>query len=61
MENLPTSAAGAHASPVVSVTASNEVQQAVHLKKQLVAKVTEDPEGASRLIQNWVRESERKA
>jgi flagellar M-ring protein FliF len=35
-----------------------EVQQSVTLKKQLVNKVKEDPEGASRLIQNWLRESE---
>jgi len=32
-----------------------EVQQSVILKKQLVKKVKEDPEGASRLIQNWMR------
>jgi len=38
----------------------NEVQQAVALKKQLATKVKEDPEAASRLIQNWIRESERK-
>jgi flagellar M-ring protein FliF len=35
-----------------------EVQQAVLLKKQLVSKVKENPESASRLIQNWLRESE---
>jgi len=34
------------------------VQQAVNLKKQLVARVKEDPEGASRLIQNWIRAEE---
>ncbi|MGH9741842.1 MAG: hypothetical protein ACRD51_05760, partial [Candidatus Acidiferrum sp.] len=35
-----------------------EVQQAVLLKKQLTNKVKEDPESASRVIQNWIRESE---
>ncbi len=37
---------------------AGEVQQAVLLKKQLTTKVKEDPETASRLIQNWIRESE---
>jgi flagellar M-ring protein FliF len=37
---------------------AGEVQQAVLLKKQLMTKVKEDPETASRLIQNWIRESE---
>jgi len=32
-----------------------EVQHSVTLKKQLVKKVKEDPEAASRLIQNWMR------
>src|ERR1700676_14841 len=35
-----------------------EVQQSVALKKQLVSRVKDDPEGASRLIQNWLREAE---
>jgi flagellar M-ring protein FliF len=39
-------------------SATAEVQQTVTLKKQLVSKVKSDPEGASRLIQNWLRESE---
>jgi flagellar M-ring protein FliF len=38
--------------------ASPGTQHAVALKKQIVNKVKEDPESASRLIQNWVRESE---
>jgi flagellar M-ring protein FliF len=33
---------------------SSEVQRAVSLKKQIVAKVKEDPEVASRLIKNWI-------
>lgn len=37
---------------------TGEVQQAVLLKKQLIGKVKEDPETASRLIQNWIHESE---
>lgn len=41
-------------------TVSTEVQQAVALKKQIVSKVKEDPESASRLIQNWMREGDRK-
>jgi flagellar M-ring protein FliF len=47
--------------PAGDGTLNPDVQQAVTLKKQLVAKVKEDPEGASRLIQNWIRESEGKA
>jgi flagellar biosynthesis/type III secretory pathway M-ring protein FliF/YscJ len=35
-----------------------EVQQTVLLKKQLVNKVKEDPEGTSQLIQNWIQETE---
>jgi flagellar M-ring protein FliF len=35
---------------------TQEVQQAVALKKQLVTQVKDDPEGASRLIQNWLRQ-----
>jgi flagellar M-ring protein FliF len=38
--------------------ALGDVQQAISLKKQLVTKVKEDPQGASRLIQTWLRESE---
>jgi flagellar M-ring protein FliF len=41
--------------------ASVDVQHAVNLKNHLASRVKEDPEGASRLIQNWIRESERKA
>jgi flagellar M-ring protein FliF len=37
---------------------SAETQHAVALKKQIVSKVKEDPESASRLIQNWVRQAE---
>ncbi len=44
--------------PGQSAGVSSGVQQTVTLKKQLVSKVKEDPEGASRLIQNWLRESE---
>src|SRR5882724_2345124 len=44
----------------LSVTGENaptqEVQQAVALKKQLITQVKDDPEGASRLIQNWLRQ-----
>lgn len=38
--------------------ASPEVEAAVLLKKRLVDKVKGDPQGASRLIQNWLRQSE---
>jgi flagellar M-ring protein FliF len=38
--------------------ASPEVEAAVLLKKKLVNKVKGDPQGASRLIQNWLRQSE---
>jgi flagellar M-ring protein FliF len=38
-----------------------DTRQAVALKKQLATKIKEDPESASRLIQNWMRESEKKA
>ena len=37
---------------------AGEVQQAVLLKKQLVNKIKEDPEGTSQLIQNWIQETE---
>lgn len=39
---------------------TSSVRQAVALKKQLMAKVKEDPESASRLIQNWVKEQSEK-
>jgi flagellar M-ring protein FliF len=35
-----------------------EVKRAVVLKKQLVEKIKKNPEAASRLIQNWLRQSE---
>ena len=38
--------------------AASEVHQAVALKKQLVGRVKEDPQAASRLIQNWLRQGE---
>jgi flagellar M-ring protein FliF len=44
--------------PGLSAGVTADVQNAVTLKKQLVGKVREDPQGASRLIQNWLRESE---
>jgi flagellar M-ring protein FliF len=37
---------------------NTEVKRTVVLKKQLVEKIKKNPEGASRLIQNWVRQSE---
>ncbi|HUI75463.1 MAG TPA: flagellar basal-body MS-ring/collar protein FliF [Candidatus Acidoferrum sp.] len=40
---------------------SPELRQAVALKKELAAKVKEDPESASRLIQNWMRETEKQS
>ena len=57
-ESADAERAGGH---LPAITAKNEleitagVQHAVALKKQLVAKVKEDPDAASRLIQNWVR------
>ena len=57
-ESADAERAGGH---LPAITAKNEleitagVQHAVVLKKQLVAKVKEDPDAASRLIQNWVR------
>ena len=44
-----------------SAGGSGDTRQAVALKKQLATKIKEDPESASRLIQNWMRESEKKA
>jgi len=43
--------------PDSSNGAPSEVVNAVTLKKQLASRVKEDPEGASRLIQNWIRGS----
>ena len=37
---------------------SSEVEEAISLKKKLALKVKSDPQGASRLIQNWLRKSE---
>lgn len=37
---------------------SPEVSQAIHLKRELVKKIKSDPQAASRLVENWVRESE---
>jgi flagellar M-ring protein FliF len=44
-----------------STAGSPELRQAVALKKELTAKVKEDPESASRLIQNWMREAEKQS
>ena len=59
---LPAGAEGeeaAAARPSVPIEAvSAEVNQTIQLKKELVNKVKSDPESASRLVQNWVRESE---
>ncbi|HTQ60206.1 MAG TPA: flagellar basal-body MS-ring/collar protein FliF [Candidatus Solibacter sp.] len=38
--------------------ATGEVQHALHLKKQLISKVKEDPETASMVIRDWIREPE---
>jgi len=35
-----------------------EVTQTIQLKRDLVNRIKSDPESASRLVQNWVRESE---
>lgn len=40
--------------------ASPEVTQTIHLKRELVNHIKGDPEGASRLVQNWIRESDAK-
>jgi flagellar M-ring protein FliF len=40
---------------------NTEVKRTVVLKKQLVEKIKKNPEAASRLIQNWVRQSEARA
>ena len=38
-----------------------EVKRTVMLKRQLVEKIKGNPEAASRLIQNWIRQSEAQA
>jgi flagellar M-ring protein FliF len=43
---------------ILNADVTPEVSRAIALKKQLVTKVKEDPESASRLIQNWLRETE---
>jgi hypothetical protein len=40
--------------------AGPDVARTIHLKKELVNRIKTDPEGASRLVQNWIRESEAK-
>jgi flagellar M-ring protein FliF len=40
---------------------STEVKRTVMLKRQLVEKIKGNPEAASRLIQNWIRQSETQA
>jgi flagellar M-ring protein FliF len=42
----------------IGAGASSEVEEAILLKKKLATKVKADPQGASRLIQNWLRKSE---
>ena len=64
--SVPTGAVLAHAHEMVSLPSeaasiSPEVQRAVAIKKELAAKVKQDPESASRLIQNWVGEGGRQA
>jgi flagellar M-ring protein FliF len=50
---------GADAGALEELTDINtEVKRAVLLKRQLVEKVKKNPEAASRLIRNWVRQSE---
>jgi flagellar M-ring protein FliF len=39
---------------------SADVAQTIHLKRELVSRIKNDPESASRLVQNWIRESEAK-
>jgi flagellar M-ring protein FliF len=46
--------------PSADLSGVSDVREAVSLKKQLVNKVKQDPEGASRLIQNWLNEKEPK-
>jgi flagellar M-ring protein FliF len=42
----------------IGTGATAEVEEAIQLKKKLASKVKGDPQGASRLIQNWLRKSE---
>ncbi|HEY2545796.1 MAG TPA: flagellar basal-body MS-ring/collar protein FliF [Candidatus Acidoferrum sp.] len=44
--------------PAGATGAAGEVRQAVNLKKQLISRVKEDPEAASKLIQTWIHERE---
>jgi hypothetical protein len=37
-----------------------EVAQTIHLKRELINRIKTDPEAASRLVQNWIRQSEAK-
>jgi flagellar M-ring protein FliF len=57
---LPDDAGLAGLPDSADVSGASEVRQAVSLKKQLVTKVKQDPEAASRLIQNWLNEKEPK-
>lgn len=62
---LPAGAGAAGESPGAAALslpegASADVVQAIHLKRELVNRVKTDPEAASRLVQNWIRESEAK-
>jgi flagellar M-ring protein FliF len=62
---LPEGAEGepgqARESGSIGVSNTGEVFDAIRLKKELVNKVKADPESASRLLQNWVRETGPKA
>lgn len=49
---------GAASLPVEAGGVAAEVQHALQLKKQLISKVKEDPEIASRVIQDWIHEPE---
>jgi flagellar M-ring protein FliF len=51
-------AGGLSGLPEAASGATPEVEEAISLKKQLAIKVKNDPQGASRLIQNWLRKSE---
>ncbi|MGB6497802.1 MAG: flagellar basal-body MS-ring/collar protein FliF [Candidatus Acidiferrum sp.] len=44
--------------PAEAGSVASEVQHAILLKKQLITKVKDDPETASRVIQDWIREPE---
>jgi len=53
---------GAEEAALGELTGINaEVKRTVVLKKQLVEKIKKNPEAASRLIQNWVRQTEARA